>query len=244
MSRGGKKTKINGAAAAPPAPAYASPAPVFQTSGGAPGVRFVAPWSPHARFAVNATPAIAQATVPAVVEAPAPPPPAPAAAPPPAPHAPEPQTFVASPEVAAYQEHQRRLQEQAQATRSTTQLPQGETSLLLQWANVVTTRRIPAVGCTIWIQSMGSEPYELFVTGNLVESTSDGHFPDRALYEWMMKNRRKANEHERFIGRIMSPAIDGTMQPLGGGFVSLPPVPQSPQSQWSQPGAYGAPHYA
>lgn len=145
-------------------------------------------------------------------------------------------------------------------------IPQGEASLLMAWLNVVVSRGIPAYACTLMIRRVEpGPPYDILIPGEAVLGRmADGTArPDRALYEYMGRQRQQPNIAERFDGRITACTTSGGVQDLGGGSLFLAPAaptaaapgwgapPAAAAAAWGQapppgwPGAppYGAPPY-
>jgi hypothetical protein len=189
---------------------------------------------------------------------------APPAAPPPAPDAfaPPPGGGYAVPMDATNANNWRGVQNQRDeyAWKHWRDIPQGEASLLMAWLNVVVSRGIPAYACTIMLRRVEpGPPYDILIPGEAVLGRmADGTArPDRALYEYIGRQRQQAQIAERFDGRITACTTSGGVQDLGGGSIFLAPAPlatASPawgspapaaagQPGWGQPPPYGMPPY-
>lgn len=171
-----------------------------------------------------------------------PPPPAAAAAPPPPPPAPAP-VPAAPPESPEATNANRWRQQQADRDAFTfthqKQIPQGDISLPQVWLMLVRSRRMPASACTIWIRRVEpGPPYDFEVAGDAVE----GQFPNRALVDYIERNRRQPQLHERFVGKIQGITQDGQIYDLGMGDLNLAPqLAPAQQPAWGAGAPAGAP---
>jgi hypothetical protein len=195
----------------------------------------------------------------------APPPPpaaaAPPAAPPPPPQPEPPRPGPLPADAQAANGYRDRVQQRDARTFGAVSrpFPQSELNLPQVWLEQLRTRRIPPQAMTITVRSVQPQPaYDFWIDGAAV----CGAHPDREIFEYIENLRRRPDEHETFVGRIM--ALDGnTGEPMDLGWGQLYLAPRVPnaagnwanpqQRGWSQPGApppwpapppgYGAPPY-
>ena len=214
---------------------HAQPAAAPRMNGGPAAFGFGQPPRPPSSPAALPPAPAAPAPPAAAPAAPTPPTPPAAAAPPPAPP-PEPPR---PPPMSADADTSNRYRERVAARDERTfgavsrPFPQSEMNLPQVWLAQLRTRRIPPQAMTISMRSVRPDPpYDFWIDGASV----CGEHPDRELFAYIESLRRRPDEHETMIGRIM--ALDGSSgEPMDLGWGQLYLAPRAPQAQagWSAP---------